>query len=172
MARKRGKKYRTKRLKDVEAQSLAEAEGRKTVSGALSKGVKILAAMFIVLVIYSLYTSLSGPSDSGDVNSLISDSFQDVCGDAPVLYEFYADWCPHCMNMEPVVNSFKDRVNICQLDVDQAPVREVLTEAVKQGFDPGIPHFLYWDGSSYSERLGEMSSAEFESWLRSLGAIE
>ena len=43
----------------------------------------------------------------------------------PTLLEFYADWCPHCQRMMPVVaqikRDFEGRANIVQIEGDRNP---------------------------------------------------
>lgn len=46
-------------------------------------------------------------------------------GTKPVLLEFYADWCPHCQRMMPLVAQLKDEVadkaEIIQINGDNSP---------------------------------------------------
>ncbi len=48
-----------------------------------------------------------------------------IDGTRPVLVEFYADWCPHCQRMMPVVEQLKteigDKAAVFQIDGDKAP---------------------------------------------------
>lgn len=43
----------------------------------------------------------------------------------PTLVEFYADWCPHCQRMMPIVAQLKekigDKANIVQIEGDNNP---------------------------------------------------
>lgn len=43
----------------------------------------------------------------------------------PTLMEFYADWCPHCQKMMPIVEELRviegDKINIVQIEGDQNP---------------------------------------------------
>ena len=43
----------------------------------------------------------------------------------PTLMEFYADWCPHCQKMMPIVEELRviegDKINIMQIEGDQNP---------------------------------------------------
>lgn len=45
--------------------------------------------------------------------------------DLPVLVDFWADWCAPCMMLAPIIEKISDeldgRVNVCKIDVDQAP---------------------------------------------------
>jgi thioredoxin 1 len=45
-----------------------------------------------------------------------------TAGDAPVLVEFFAAWCPHCQRMMPRIEELKQRMGkklkVVQLDVD------------------------------------------------------
>lgn len=46
-------------------------------------------------------------------------------GTKPVLLEFYADWCPHCQRMMPLVAQLKDEVagkaEVIQINGDNSP---------------------------------------------------
>lgn len=46
-------------------------------------------------------------------------------GQKPVLVEFYADWCPHCQRMMPVIDSLRQetgaKAEIIQVNGDQSP---------------------------------------------------
>lgn len=47
-----------------------------------------------------------------------------ISGEArPVLVEFYADWCPHCQRMMPIVDQLRQEVggkaDIIQIDGDK-----------------------------------------------------
>ena len=49
-----------------------------------------------------------------------------ISGEArPVLVEFYADWCPHCQRMMPIVDQLRQEVggkaDIIQIDGDKNP---------------------------------------------------
>lgn len=46
-------------------------------------------------------------------------------GQKPVLVEFYADWCPHCQRMMPVIDNLRQetgaKAEIIQVNGDQSP---------------------------------------------------
>lgn len=48
-----------------------------------------------------------------------------IAGTRPVLVEFYADWCPHCQRMMPVMAQLKeemgDKAVIIQVEGDNNP---------------------------------------------------
>lgn len=48
-----------------------------------------------------------------------------LTGSKPVLLEFYADWCPHCQRMMPLVAQLKEKVagkaEIIQINGDNNP---------------------------------------------------
>lgn len=72
-----------------------------------------------------------------------------------VLVEFYATWCPHCRDMEPVVEQLKEmlkgQVEIVQLDIDKNQ------EAADSEEITGTPTFiLYKGGRQVWRESGEM----------------
>lgn len=82
------------------------------------------------------------------------------------LVEFYAEWCPHCQRMKPIVDEVRELVGgtvaICQLDIDQHP-----HEAEHAGAE-SIPTFiLYRDGREIWRHVGEISSDELLAAIRS-----
>lgn len=72
-----------------------------------------------------------------------------------VLVEFFATWCGHCRNMEPIVEQIgemlKGKVEIVQLDIDTNE------EAAESENVTGTPTFiLYKDGRQVWRSSGEM----------------
>ena len=87
------------------------------------------------------------------------DFYQEVLkGEMPVLAEFFASWCGHCKNMEPILNELSaeyfGKVKICAVDIDKTP-QAAAAYAVR-----AIPTFLLFkDENSYERFSGEMSKA-------------
>ncbi len=72
-----------------------------------------------------------------------------------VLVEFYADWCPHCQRMMPIVEQVKEllegKANVYQFEIDRN--RELADENGVQS----IPTFIvYKDGKEMWRQSGEM----------------
>lgn len=53
-----------------------------------------------------------------------------IKGDTPVFIEFFANWCPHCRRMMPVIENLKqkakDRLIVRQYDIDDAANRRLI----------------------------------------------
>ncbi len=93
-----------------------------------------------------------------DINKLknVMNSYKDLVNTSPVvLVEFYAEWCPHCRRMMPVVDEIKELIagsaSVYQLDVDR-------NEAIAQNENiTGTPTFIiYRDGKEVWRNSGEM----------------
>lgn len=72
-----------------------------------------------------------------------------------VLVEFYADWCPHCKKMMPVIDQIKELlngvVNIYQLDID---LNQKLADMEEVTATPTF--IIYRDGKPVWRESGEM----------------
>jgi thioredoxin 1 len=76
----------------------------------------------------------------------------------PVLVDFWAEWCPPCRMMEPVIQSVAERyqgkVRVLKLNVDENP-------SVAQRFGiKGIPTLIIFRGGKEAERLVGASSEQ------------
>lgn len=53
-----------------------------------------------------------------------------IKGDTPVFIEFFANWCPHCRRMMPVIENLKqkakDRIIVRQYDIDDTANRRLI----------------------------------------------
>lgn len=71
--------------------------------------------------------------------------------DKPALVDFYADWCPPCKQLAPVIEKlaadYKDALNVCKVNVDKNG--ELAAEFQIQG----IPDVLFFKGGKMAERL-------------------
>jgi thioredoxin 1 len=85
-------------------------------------------------------------------------------GRKPVLLEFYADWCPHCQRMMPIVehlrNSLGEFVEIVQIEGDQHPS---LME--QYGADSYPTWIVFKDGREVWRNGGEKSMHELRDAL-------
>lgn len=73
-----------------------------------------------------------------------------------VLVEFYANWCPHCQRMMPVVAEVKGelegRCKVYQFEIDENQ------ELASENNVENIPTFiLYKDGAEVWRNSGEMT---------------
>lgn len=81
--------------------------------------------------------------------------------DIPVLVDFYAQWCPPCKMMAPVVEKmaeeFDGRLKVGKLDTDA-------NEKIRQQYRVvNIPTFIVFrDGKAIAQWTGASSSAEFK----------
>lgn len=82
----------------------------------------------------------------------------------PTLVEFYADWCPHCQRMMPIVAELKektgDRANIIQIEGDENP--ELMQKYHVHSYPTWI---LFKDGQECWRDGGEKPLSELEDML-------
>lgn len=81
------------------------------------------------------------------------------------LLDFYADWCPPCKVMGPIIEELKEefegRVGFKKINVDKNQ-----DEASKYGV-MSIPTFVMLkEGQEVSRKMGALSKAEFANWLK------
>jgi thioredoxin len=82
----------------------------------------------------------------------------------PVVVDFYADWCPPCKAMEPVVEQlaeeFAGKVKIGELNTDHYP--EI---AIRYGI-MGIPTLgMFRDGKLVDRMVGFRGAAPIRTWI-------
>lgn len=82
-------------------------------------------------------------------------------GSKPVLIEFYADWCPHCQRMMPIVNELikeeGDKAYIVQIEGDNNP--DLMKEYHVDSYPSWI---LYKDGQQVWRDGGEKPLSELK----------
>lgn len=74
---------------------------------------------------------------------------------SPILVEFFATWCPHCRNMQPIVDQLKEllqgQVEVVQLDIDKN------ADAASEASAESVPTFLLYKGGQLLwRRSGEI----------------
>lgn len=80
------------------------------------------------------------------------------------LYEFYGDGCPHCENMESVVEEVEKNqdVNIKQLEVWEDEENAEKQEELDDGKCGGVPFFYNTETDEWI--CGEASQTELANW--------
>ncbi|MHB1099187.1 MAG: thioredoxin family protein [Burkholderiales bacterium] len=81
----------------------------------------------------------------------------------PVMVDFWADWCPPCKALTPVlervVNGFSGTVRLAKIEVDEGDNMKLAGRYRLRGFPTVI---LFKNG----EELGRFSSARPEHWVK------
>lgn len=53
-----------------------------------------------------------------------------IKGEKPVFVEFFANWCPHCQKMKPIIESLKKKAGedliVAQFDIDNMANRRLV----------------------------------------------
>jgi thiol-disulfide isomerase/thioredoxin len=84
----------------------------------------------------------------------------------------YADWCPHCQNMKPIVAKMiaefpSDRFEVRYWSEDDGKSKPAASAIYKkysqEGVFTGYPTFVVNGGKDY--RAGEMAEQNFRAWL-------
>ena len=82
----------------------------------------------------------------------------------PLLLEFYADWCPHCQRMMPVVDQLRselgDEARIIQIDGDKSP--DLMRKFHAEVFPTWI---LFKDGEETWRDSGEKPLSELKNMI-------
>ena len=69
----------------------------------------------------------------------------------PKMVVFYAEWCPHCHRMVPVLEEvakrYEDKVKVCVVNISHAP-KAAAEYAVR-----GVPTMLFFKDAKHSSQL-------------------
>lgn len=85
----------------------------------------------------------------------------------PLMVEFYATWCQHCKNLEPIINDlhkkYGDKVKFVMVDIDEAPH---YTNEMSVKTTPTL--FFYKDGKGVKKIVGPRTKDMIENTLKSI----
>ncbi len=85
----------------------------------------------------------------------------------PLMVEFFATWCKHCKDLEPIINDlhkkYGDKVKFVMVDIDEAPhyTNEMSVKTI-----PTL--FFYKDGKGVKKIVGPRTKDMIENTLKSI----
>lgn len=97
------------------------------------------------------------------MNTAAKETFRDIiCGEKPVLVDFFAEWCGPCKIMKPVLDELRqltgDKVRILKIDIDRNPA---ITNSLNIS---GVPTLiLYKNGKILWRQSGVLSAKQLQS---------
>ena len=85
----------------------------------------------------------------------------------PMMVEFYATWCKHCKDLEPIINDlhkkYGDKVKFVMVDVDEAPhFSDVMAVKATSTL------FFYKDGKGVKKIVGPRTKDMIDKALKSI----
>jgi thioredoxin 1 len=87
--------------------------------------------------------------------------------DKPVLVDFFAEWCPPCKMLSPILEKlegeFGEKIVFAKINVDAAP-----KAAQKFGINPIPTVILLKKGEPVGSFVGLMSESDIKNWLENL----
>jgi len=87
-----------------------------------------------------------------------------INSDAPVLVDFWAEWCGPCKSLMPIVeelsNELGDKVKVVKINIEDAP------EAPTKYGLRGVPTLMIFkDGKVVDTRVGGLPKAQLSDWV-------
>ena len=134
--------------------SLASNRALMSVFGAI-------LGVVAVTVVFRASPAVAALATVGDFNKKV------VRAEKPVVVDFYADWCPPCRQMKPILENlageYAGKIVFYKVDVVEAP-RLAAAHGVR-----GIPMFLFYrDGRKVGQLVGGMPESMLRQALESL----
>ena len=101
------------------------------------------------------------------MENLNDENFEEIVtgSEKPVLVDFWADWCPPCKKLTPVLEKmqeeYKDTMDIYKVNVDENPI---LSQTFKIEVIPTVVQFKGKD--AVAGFVGFKEEADIKDWLK------
>lgn len=93
--------------------------------------------------------------------------YEQIKGKEPVFVEFFANWCPHCQRMKPIIEELKKKrkgqVTVLNYDIDAVNSKKI-AEYYQVQIVPTM--MLFKDGEQIWRQSGEIEWGKLDQILK------
>lgn len=125
---------------------------------------RALSALLLAATLASCTPAPTGTTGGTHTAATVTDLTAELAKPGLLLVDFYADWCPPCKTMKPIVDrvqtDYTGKLRVLAINIDHHP------EIARRYHVSSIPDFVILkDGQTLDNRLGAMPEKQFRNWL-------